>query len=280
MGGYEGSVMTFTSVMVPLDLGASSSARLRLAGTLAKRFGARLIGVAARQSLPHNLYGRGAYINSQFVDQATARATDELSQVEARFCEVMADAGEAEWRSAKADPSAFLVEQARSADLVVVSRYRSAGVEDWCSSIEPGELVLRLGRPVLIAPPSVETLAARRIVVAWKDTREARRAVSDGLPFLRMADEVLIVALGDEADWKGAGETQGYLSRHGVTATTILRSPSKLGVAAELLLIAQQEGADLIIAGAYGHARMREVIFGSVTRKLLEHVPVCCLLSH
>ena len=272
--------MTFTSVMVPLDLGPCSTARLKLASTLAHRFGARLIGVAARQALPQHLYGRGAYISSQFVDQATARATDELSQVEARFHEVTAYSGDAEWRSAKADPMAFLVQQARSADLVVVSRYQNEGAEDWCSCIEHGELVLRLGRPVLIAPPSAETVDARRIVVAWKDTREARRAVSDGLPFLRMADEVLVVALGDEADWKGAGETQSYLSRHGVTATTILRSAPKQGVAAEVLAISQQGEADLIIAGAYGHTRMREVIFGSVTRNLLQRVPICCLLSH
>ncbi|KQP55083.1 universal stress protein [Methylobacterium sp. Leaf108] len=272
--------MAFASVMVPLDLGASAAVRLRLASTLARRFEARLIGLAARQALPQHLYGRGAYISSQFVDQASTRASEELSQVEARFREATAGSDDVEWRAAKTDPMAFLVRQARSADLVVVNPYREESAGDWCSSIEPGELVLRLGRPVLIAPPSVETLAARRIVVAWKDTREARRAVSDGLPFMRMAEEVLIVALGDEDDWTGAGETRAYLSRHGVTATTVLRPPPKLGVAAEVIAIAQREGADLIVAGAYGHTRMREVIFGSVTRTLLERIPICCLMSH
>lgn len=266
--------------MVPLDLGACSAARLKLASALAQRFEARLIGVAARQALPHQLYGKGAYISSQFVDQANSRADSELAQVAAQFHELTAHADGTEWRSAKLDPMTFLTQQARSADLVVVNQYREEGPDDWCSYIEAGELVLRLGRPVLIAPPGVETVAVRRIVVAWKDTREARRAVSDGLPFLKIADEVLVVALGDEADRKSAHDVQGYLAQHGIPSTLILRPAPTASVALEILNIAQQQDADLVIAGAHGHTRAREAIFGSVTRNLLHHIQICCLMSH
>lgn len=272
--------MAFSSVMVPLDPGAVGLARLGLVVGLARRFEARLIGVAARQALPQHLYGRGAYIDSRFVDQAASRLGEELSQLEKRFREATANLDDAEWRSAKIDPMTFLIQQARSADLVIVSRFRDEGNEDWCSCIAPGELVLRLGRPVLIVPQTVEVVAARRVVVAWKDTREARRVVSDGLPFLKAAEGVLIVALGDDTDWAGAQAIQDYLAQHGVASTMILRPAPTGSVAAEILAVVQQEGADMIVAGAYGHTRVREVIFGSVTRTLLERTPVCCLMSH
>lgn len=272
--------MAFSSLMVPLDPGALGLTRLWLAAGLARRFEARLIGVAARQALPQHLYGRGAYIDSRFVDQAVFRLDDELAHLAARFREATAGLDGAEWRSAKVDPMSFVVQQARSADLVIVSRFQDEGNEDWCSCIAPGELVLRIGRPVLIIPHSVETVAARRIVVAWKDTREARRALSDGLPFLKAAENVFLVALGDEADWTGARAIQAYLAHHGIASSTILRPAPTGSVAAEILDVVQQEGADMIVAGAYGHTRVREVIFGSVTRTLLERTPVCCLMSH
>ncbi|MHC2017701.1 universal stress protein [Methylobacterium sp. CM6247] len=272
--------MAFSSVMVPLDPGALGLARLKLAVGLAQLFEARLIGIAARQALPQHLYGRGALIDSRFVDQASSRLCAELSQLAARFQEASADLGAAEWRSAKIDPMTFLVQQARSADLVIVSRYQEEGNEDWCSCIAPGELVLRLGRPVLVVPETVKAITPRRIVIAWKDTREARRAVSDSLPFMKAAEEVLVVALGNEADWASARAIQAYLAQHGIASTMILRPSLGGNVATQILAIVQQEDADLIVAGAYGHTRVREVIFGSVTRTLLERTPICCLMSH
>jgi len=273
-------MMALLSVLVPLDPGDVGMVRLRLAVSVARRFEAKLIGVAARQALPQHLYGRGAYIDSRFVDQALSRLDDELVQLAARFREYTSGLDGAEWRSAKTDPMTFLVQQARSADLVIVNRYREEDNEDWCSCIEPGELILRLGRPALIVPHSVEAVAARRIVVAWKDTREARRAVTDGLPFLKAAEEVLVVAFGDNADWAGARAVQAYLDQHGIASGTILRPAPTGSVASEILAVVQQEAADLIVAGAYGHTRFREVIFGSVTQTLLERTPVCCLMSH
>ncbi|CAO4136297.1 hypothetical protein OFEAOIEE_LOCUS4050 [Methylorubrum extorquens] len=271
--------MAFASVMVPLDLGPRSSDRLHLACGLAERFDAHLIGIAAREALPRHIYGHGSYINQDAVDSAAARLDQDLARVETDFRRICGPRERVEWRAARLAPMTFLTQQARTADLVALSRYHDEGIEDWCAYIEPGEAILQIGRPVLIVPPGIEALAVRRIVVAWKDTRESRRTLTDAISFLKEADEVLLVEVADEDDGSVRDVAQ-YLGRHGISCTPLRRSLSATSIAAQLLGIARVEGVDLVIAGAYGHSRMREMIFGSVTRSLLEQTPVCCLMSH
>jgi nucleotide-binding universal stress UspA family protein len=145
---------------------------------------------------------------------------------------------------------------------------------------------MRAGRPVLVVPPSVSALEGRRALVAWKDTREARRAVADALPLLAHAEEVLVVeAVSGDAEERDqalrrAGDVAGLLARHGATARGEALEVRGRTVADELLLAAERHGADLVVAGGYGHARLREWAFGGVTRDLLARCPMCCLLSH
>jgi nucleotide-binding universal stress UspA family protein len=115
--------------------------------------------------------------------------------------------------------------------------------------------------------------------VAWKDTREARRAVWDALPLLREAEEVLMIAVGDSAKEAGALDVQEHLDQHGVKAK-VLHAHRDIPVADELIRLAEEQGVDLIVSGAYGHSRTREWILGGVTRELLDHAPVCCLMAH
>jgi nucleotide-binding universal stress UspA family protein len=126
-------------------------------------------------------------------------------------------------------------------------------------------------------------LWAERIVVAWKDTREARRALQDSLPLLHEAESVLVAEVCDAgteaANRKQLDDVVHYLARHRIAASAITTS-TKDSVANELIRISQAENADLIVAGAYGHTRLGEWVFGGVTRDLLTSSPVCCLLAH
>ena len=121
-------------------------------------------------------------------------------------------------------------------------------------------------------------------MVAWKDTREARRAVWDASPFLRMAEAVHVIAVVDAEELNaatvGVSDVVRHLERHGIKARAEVRTQREASPADELILVAEQRGADLIVAGAYGHARVREWVLGGVTRDLLTHCPKCCLLSH
>jgi nucleotide-binding universal stress UspA family protein len=172
--------------------------------------------------------------------------------------------------------------EARAADLIIVgARHTGHSVHDL---VDPGVILLRAGRPVLVVPETVAPLQLCRVLVAWKDTRECRRAVRDALPFLQQAKEVLLLGIGEGESESNAKRTlsdvAAYLLRHGVAAVHQVWRPARGPVAAELLRHVQDEKADLIVAGGYGHSRVGEWVFGGVTHELLASSPVCCVLSH
>jgi nucleotide-binding universal stress UspA family protein len=179
-------------------------------------------------------------------------------------------------------PRTMVPREARAADLLIIGRERVAG--DPYFSLNPGNTVLRAGRPVLVVPDGIDALPAKRVMIAWKDTRESRRAVADALPFLRRADDVMLVEVcehGAEAQSEQhIGDVANYLARHQIKVAAKAFLHTERPVAEELLRFARDERADLIVSGAYGHSRLGEWIFGGVTRDLLATSPLCCLLSH
>ena len=187
-----------------------------------------------------------------------------------------------EWRSSLDFPTEFVAREARAADLVIIGRDRKS--YDPYRSTDSGALVLRTGRPVLAVPPGIQSLSAKRVVIAWKDTREARRAVQDALPFLLGAKEVLIVEVTEtrsvEDSMHRLKDVAKYLSRHGVTALAEWVRPIEGTASGALLRLVEEQSADLIVSGAYGHSRLGEWIFGGMTQDLLTQSPVCCLYSH
>ena len=102
----------------------------------------------------------------------------------------------------------------------------------------------------------------------------------DALPFLKSATVTYVVASGSDVDTSGVDDVGTYLKRHGVNATPRLSSVPDTNTADAILEVASDHNADLIVAGAYGHSRVREWVFGGVTHDLLQRAPVCCLMSH
>jgi nucleotide-binding universal stress UspA family protein len=141
-----------------------------------------------------------------------------------------------------------------------------------------------MGRPTLIVPDGVSSLRGEHVVIGWKDTREARRAVRDAFPLLRDAIGVTIVESCSPEEEKNAirrvNDMAGYLKlREIITDCWVV--PEEDRSHAELLIqIVREQDADLLVTGAYGHSRLGEWIFGGVTRELLSISPICCLMSH
>ena len=268
--------MSFATMLVHVDIEHDSERRIELAISLADRFQATLIGVAGCALWPAFIAGDvGLTESGQYDLQKVAARFDETGKT---FRARGRSLERIEWRSALEPPGELLLREARAADLLIVGRRHSENDAD------PGVIVLRAGRPVLLAPDTVAALPLRRVVVAWKDTRECRRAVRDALPFLQQAKEVLLVGMGEHKSQshgkKELADVAAYLVRHRViVAAEVWRRPQR-PVAAELLHVVKEEKADLIVAGCYGHSRLGEWIFGGVTRELLTASPVCCLLSH
>ncbi len=121
------------------------------------------------------------------------------------------------------------------------------------------------------------------MLIAWKDTREARRAVQDALPFLQRSKNVVIAAVhssGSPSVDRQLSEVARYLARHDVSVEKEIVAVSNEDEADMLLELAIEEYVDVIVAGAYGRTRLGEWIFGGVTRDLLLNSHICCLFSN
>jgi nucleotide-binding universal stress UspA family protein len=274
------SAAGYTSVMVHLDLSSSAELRVRVAANIADRFNARLIGVAGEAMQVPLPTGSPYRVDRRVLAEERVRVLDDLSRAETTFRVVTGNRTRTEWRTSEGDASAFLVQQARAADIVVVGQRGRKDVVDGRLGVSPGDIAMRSGRPVLFVPPSVTSLKAEHVIVGWKDTREARRAIWDSLPFLKLAEKVLVASIGPGADDQGAEDVADHLCRHGLSCNTIIRADPEATVADQILKIAERVGADLLVTGAYAHSRVRQWILGGVTRDLLEGSPICCLMSH
>jgi nucleotide-binding universal stress UspA family protein len=277
--------MTYATVMVSLALDQPNDARLQVAGALAERFEATIVGVAAAKFASPLYFTDGAEAQ-RLIDQEEASVKRCLADLEAEFrAATRTRGGHAEWRSATDFPARYVLAQARCAD-IVVSGGQSPAFSDAFSLASPKDLVMQAGRPLLVVPDRINWLDLRSVLVAWKDTPEARRAVVDALPMLRKARDVAIVEIPEQDDDRSVvmarvSDVAAWLARHGVTATA--RVPEAAGTetaAAELEKVAGDAGAGLIVAGAYGHSRFRELILGGVTQYLVTQSARCVLLSH
>lgn len=172
-----------------------------------------------------------------------------------------------------------LAAQARLHDLTVLD----AGPRTFDLERKTIEKALFLsGRPVLAVPPEHAAFAARRVIVAWDGSAQAARAANDALPFLRAAEAVEIVSVGDEEEIHTSvpgAEFAPHLARHGVNVT-VNDLPASGGIADTLRAEAGLFRADMIVMGAYHHSRAREAFFGGVTRSLLARSTVPLFLAH
>lgn len=276
--------MSYATIMVSLALDQPNGPRLEIASTLAERFEARLIGIAAAEFSPPVYFTSGEQAQNQ-LDLGLAAIKARLTELEAEFRATTKHRVKAmEWRTAMEFPANYIAQQARAADLIVAGADAGGPFSDPFALAHPSDLVMQAGRPLLIVPDSVSWLDPRSILVAWKDCPESRRAIVAALPMLCKAEEVTVVQVvehdGDPAaTLAGAEDVVAWLSGHGVSATALV--PDKTGNAVKQLDgIASDVGAGLIVAGAYGHSRFREWILGGVTRHLIGHSARCALLSH
>lgn len=274
--------MDYKTVMVSLALDRPNDGCLAVAGDLAERFGARVIGVAASDIRPTLYFAEGDFAQ-KLLDEEASAIRKRLSELEAEFrYAVEKRATSVEWRSAQALSGPHMLQQARAADLLIVGA-RDEAIVDVGIATDPGDLVMQAGRPLIVVPPTAQWLDLRSVLVAWKDVREARRAVYDALPLLAVAKDVTIAAIperqGDRADVLAqVADVAAWLRAHGIVASTVV--PEKTSDAiAQLDKVAADIDAGAVIAGAYGHSRLREWILGGVTRHLATGSRRCAFLS-
>ena len=176
------------------------------------------------------------------------------------------------------EPEKHLLLHARHSDLTVLGRPAHKDLMP-VNLIEM--LLVESGRPILIAPNLAPATITDTIIVGWKETSEAARAVSVAMPLLRKATKVIVVSISEDtgATAEDLKDLADRLAWHGVGAETRLIGGHR--AAGELLPSSAAElGADLLVVGGYGHGPLREAVFGGVTAALIRHADCPILMIH
>jgi nucleotide-binding universal stress UspA family protein len=261
--------------MVVQELDPALDERLKIACGLASKLASELIGITAVDLLDSFSYDKviapGMFVEHREKVEARARAAEEAFKSNVSGWQLVGD-----WRMSLAHrPEEFVAAEARSVDLVITGIARASGMN-------PADLIMTVGRPVLVVPPEAEELRFKSAIVAWKETCESRRAVADALPLLSEYETIHIIEVAAKDELEKAkihvDDVADWLKCHGISpVSSVLEASGDTSI--QLAERAFIEGADLIVAGAYGHSRVREWVLGGVTRDLLTRIPCCSLLS-
>lgn len=282
--------MALKDILVHLDTTARNATRLEAAARIAARHDAHLTGMHVID-IPSVNYFYGAAMPfvpanpEEIVDRIRAEARQEAEPLEAAFRDCLNRNGlQGEWRIVEGNPPAMVALHARYADLCIVGQPNPYEPQD--ADAVTVTTVMTSGRPVLAIPFAGDfPVIGERVLVAWNASREAARALNDALPLLTGAKQVTVLAINPQRGVGGHGDVPAadialHLARHGLKAEAAHTVAKDISDGEALLSYAADIGADLIIAGAYGHSRARELVFGGVTRTLIAEMTAPVLLSH
>ncbi len=185
----------------------------------------------------------------------------------------------ASWHEETGYVESWIERCGRLADLTVIQR--PTAVEDIVTRRAVETAILGTGRPLLVTPPSVPETIGSNVAIAWNGSAEAAHSVGVAMPFLAMASSVTVLSA-DKGQTPGPGsaELADYLSWYGIKAKATAVAVKGGSTGAALLAAATDAGADLVVMGAYTHSRMREMIMGGVTRRVLDETDIPVLMAH
>jgi nucleotide-binding universal stress UspA family protein len=284
-----GASMSYKDLLVVLDSEAAARGRLELAAALAERFSAHLVGlypVPIPEAPRHFGYYDPALLDP-FFEELRARAREAADRTKEAFEHVTGLHGiSTEWREIPEGPEGDPALHARYADLTILGQLDPNRGEADMIQPRPEHVTLASGRPILVVPYAGNfDKLGRRVLVGWNATREAARAVNDAMPLLAGAEIVTVLTIDPHEGPHGHGQLPGadislHLARHGVKAEIERTVSADLPVGEVLLSRAADLGADLLVMGAYGHSRVRELLLSGATRSLLRSMTLPVLMSH
>lgn len=278
--------MSYRTLLVPLDSDPSCSVRTAYAIGLAQALKANLVGLVPTglADLPLSLGAAAAL--SQYVTEADAALRREAEHVATQFRAACERAGHRAFETVIAEDEAgvALLRHAHACDLAVLSQPEPGTPHQGRQRALVDQSVLNSPRPTLLVPYAGRfEPPARRVLVAWDEGREAARAMADALPLLTRAEQVRVLRWARASDdTQALGQRLEGLSRwllgHGVHVAASVEV-SDVGVADAMLSRASDMDADLIVMGAYGHARWTQRMVGGATRGILDTMTVPVLMS-
>lgn len=279
--------MTYKSILVHVEDSEHTSQRTAIALELAKQFDSHLIGLAVTGISRYVFEGSDFSISDPNIglhlNELHKRAERAIERFKLDCGRLGANQFEANIANDEANGGLGL--RARYCDLIVIGQSNPFEPSPSVMSDFPEFMVVNAGRPTLIIPHSGDyTDISRRVLIAWDGSREAARAVTDALPILKKANSVQLLILNPDNDAESHGDEPGadialYLARHAIKVEVCVRF-SKHPIGEAILQISKELGATLLVMGAYGHSRFREMVMGGVTRHILENMNLPVLMSH
>ena len=278
--------MAYKTIAVYVDDSKHCKARIDIATGLAKRFDAHLLGIYATEPIPSSHALQDPLLAARL--EARADAAFERRALARELFHNQAgeiDAARREFR--ELDSDALEAVKASYADLIVVGQTDPDERSRNAPPSFPELVTLSVGRPVLLVPYFAATFPTlgRKVLVAWNGSREATRAVTDALPLLEQAERVTAMVVNAKRDHRKredipAADISLFLARHGINVEASQSYTDELSVGDELLVRIADGEFDLLVMGAYGHSRFREIVLGGVTQTLMQHMTVPVLMSH
>jgi nucleotide-binding universal stress UspA family protein len=277
--------MSYKTILVHLCHSDKTRNRIDIAIELAKRSDAHLLGISTVGSLVFSeLAQPGFYVNDQLItetlDSLVKNARLAADQFKAHI--LTARHHNFDVRICNGDAALCMEQLSRFSDLVIVGQSDKAEVSPSAPDNLPESIALGSAKPVLVIPYiGAGSAIGQRILVLWNGQREALRAVNHALPLLKGAKQVDVVTFNtDDCAEADPSSLALYLARHGVEVSISRESSIGIDVANAALSRACDLASDMIVMGCYGHSRVREWVFGGVTRHILKHMTVPVLMAH
>lgn len=276
--------MAIKDLAVAYDASETADAALGLAVQMCRKYDAMLTGIFATPSLAlEQRYERWVSVELLTTLRESGRSGAEA--VATTFREratALGFAGELSWRAEEGDANAVLARRSRHHDILLIGQYSDPATSR--GELRAEDLVMRLGRPLVVVPRGYQVHAFEEYaVVAWDGSRTAARALSDAMQIIetkRRLDVVTVAGRGQAPEPGSLEDVVGHLSRHGVEARAVVLPARREGIGATILAHCEENRPDLLVMGAYGHAKLREDLFGGTTRYVLHHMGVPVLMSH
>jgi nucleotide-binding universal stress UspA family protein len=273
--------MTYRTMLLQMFEDPNLDHRLATAVALAERFQAHLVGltVAPPPVMPFGYGEAAAYVGPEVFEAQREAAHEIAERLHAAFDKALEGTGLSSiWRDEEGDQATLYARAAATVDLVITGQVPGDLLDAMAPDVTE-HLVTDAGGPVLMLPPgAVDGGFGKRVVVGWNGKKEAKRALLDALPFLKSADTVSLVTIGDAEEVR-LDRAIRMLGRHDVVAKEVVLEATGQEPGAQLLEQAQSQDADLLVIGAYGHSRLREMILGGATRHVLHNATLPVLFS-
>jgi nucleotide-binding universal stress UspA family protein len=275
--------MAIKTILLHMAPDENRQNRFAIALDLAKRHGAHLeiAYMTSPASMPAAITGRGA--SHSFIAESTRIAAEKADKILSEMTEACEGSGIAwNWEVLEGNHNELLAERSHYADLMIVNEHHGVTLEGYVGLHMPEEMLMDSTCPVLVLPKDrrIDTVG-KRVMIAWKDTREAARAVRESLGVLKAAEHVFVLTCDRPHHRFEAGrDILAYLTRHGIDVEPVSDIADKGNVGPIILSYADDVKADLLVMGAYGHSRWREIVFGGVTHHILKNMHVPLLVAH